>query len=179
MGVGDGRAGGSPAPRHVVLVGLSGSGKSTVGRLLGDRLGRPFVDTDDVVVALAGRPIPEIFAAEGEAAFRAVERRAVAWALEGAPGVVATGGGAPLDAANRERLWAGNLVVWLDAPVDVLVRRVGTGAGRPLLSGDAAARLSRLDEARRPVYATAHLHLVTSGLTPADVAAAIISALED
>jgi shikimate kinase len=172
--------GGRRAPRHVILVGLSGSGKSTVGRLLGDRLSRPFVDTDDVVVALAGRPIPEIFAAEGEAAFRAVERRAVAWALEGAPGVVATGGGAPLDAANRERLWAGNLVVWLDAPVDVLVRRVGAaGAGRPLLSGDAAARLARLAEARRPVYATAHLHLVTSGLAPADVAAAIISALED
>ena len=179
-GGGDGKAGGRPAPRHVVLVGLSGSGKSTVGRLLGDRLSRPFVDTDDVVVALAGRPIPELFAAEGEAAFREVERRAVAWALEGAPGVVATGGGAPLDAANRERLWTGNLVVWLDAPVDVLVRRVGAaGAGRPLLSGDAAARLSRLAEARRPVYATAHLHLVTSGLTPADVAAAIISALED
>ena len=158
-GGGDGKAGGRPAPRHVVLVGLSGSGKSTVGRLLGDRLSRPFVDTDDVVVALAGRPIPEIFAAEGEAAFREVERRA---------------------AANRERLWTGNLVVWLDAPVDVLVRRVGAaGAGRPLLSGDAAARLTRLAEARRPVYATAHLHLVTSGLTPADVATAIISALED
>jgi shikimate kinase len=175
-----GAGGGSPSRRHVVLVGLSGSGKSTVGRLLGDRLGRPFVDTDDVVVALAGRPIPEIFAADGEAAFREVERRAVAWALEGPPGVVATGGGAPLDATNRERLWAGNLVVWLDAPVDVLVRRVGAaGAGRPLLSGGAAARLARLAEARRPVYAAAHLHLVTSGLSPADVAAAIISALED
>jgi shikimate kinase len=175
-----------PAPgparsrRHVVLIGLSGSGKSTVGRLLGARLARPFVDTDDVVVALAGRPIPEIFAAEGEPAFRELERRAVCGVLDGPPAVIATGGGAPVDVANRERLWAGNLVVWLDAPVDVLVRRVGAaGAGRPLLSGGAAERLSHLAAARRPVYAQAHLRLATAGRTPAAVAAAIISALED
>ncbi len=165
---------------HVVLIGLSGSGKSTVGRLLGARLARPFVDTDDVVVALAGRPIPEIFAAEGEPAFRELERRAVCGVLDGPPAVIATGGGAPVDVANRERLWAGNLVVWLDAPVDVLVHRVGAaGAGRPLLSGAAAERLSHLAASRRPVYAQAHLRLVTAGLTPAAVAAAIISALED
>jgi shikimate kinase len=164
--------------RHVVLVGLSGSGKSTVGRLLAARLGRAFVDTDDLVVALAGCSIPDLFAREGEVAFRAVERRAVAGAVGGPPAVIATGGGAPTDATNRAALWRGNLVVWLDAPVEALAARVGAaGTGRPLLAGGAAERLVGLAEARRPVYASAHLRLETDGRPPEAVAAEIVAAL--
>src|SRR5688572_1405187 len=107
-------------------------------------------------------PIPQLFAQRGEPAFRAVEREAVAEAVAGAPAVIATGGGAPVDAENRRRLWDGNLVVWLDAPVDALVRRVGAaGDGRPLLAGGAAERLAALRAAREPVYAQAHLHVQT------------------
>lgn len=164
---------------HVVLVGLSGSGKSTVGRLLAVRLGRPFLDTDSLIVALAGRSIPELFDAAGEAAFRAVERQAVAQALDGPPAIVATGGGAPVDAANREALWRGNFVVWLDAPVATLVGRLGrSGAGRPLLANGVAERLTALATARRHIYASAHLRLDTSRRSAADVAAAILATPE-
>ncbi|HET7770058.1 MAG TPA: shikimate kinase [Chloroflexota bacterium] len=148
--------------KHVVLVGLSGSGKSTIGRLLADRLGRPFVDTDDLIVQRAGMPIPQLFAERGEPQFRALEREAVAAALDGPAAVIATGGGAPVDENNRRVLWDGNLVVWLDAPVGALARRVGSaGDGRPLLAGGAAERLAALHVARQPVYSQAHLRVQT------------------
>ncbi|MGH9000821.1 MAG: shikimate kinase, partial [Acidimicrobiia bacterium] len=99
---------------HLVLVGMMGSGKSSVGRRLARRLGRSFVDTDQLVEARRGLPIAEIFAADGEAAFRALESSAVAEALGASPpAVVAFGGGAILDPANRERARAGAVVVWL------------------------------------------------------------------
>jgi shikimate kinase len=145
-----------------VLVGLSGSGKTTIGRLLAERLDRPFVDTDDLIVRRTGMPIPQLFAERGEPAFRAVEREAVAEALGGPAAVIATGGGAPVDDGTRRRLWDGNLVVWLDAPVEALVKRVGAaGDGRPLLAGGAAERLTALRTAREPVYAQAHLRVQT------------------
>ena len=145
-----------------MLVGLSGSGKSTIGRLLAERLGRPFVDTDALIVERAGMPIPQLFAERGEPAFRAVEREAVTDAVAGPAAVIATGGGAPVDAENRRLLWDGNLVVWLDAPVEALVRRVGAaGDGRPLLAGGAAERLAALRAAREPVYSQAHLRVLT------------------
>ena len=148
--------------KHVVLVGLSGSGKSTIGRLLAERLGRPFVDTDDLIVQRAGMPIPQLFAERGEPEFRALERAAVAAAIDGPAAVIATGGGAPVDSDNRRLLWDGNLVVWLDAPVAALTRRVGSaGDGRPLLAGGAAERLAALRAAREPVYAQAHLCVQT------------------
>ena len=150
------------AIRHVVLVGLSGSGKSTIGRRLAERLGRPLVDTDDLIVQRAGMPIPRLFVERGEPAFRALEREVVADAAAGEPAVIATGGGAPIDAENRRRLWEDNLVVWLDAPVEALVSRVGPeGDGRPLLAGGAAERLSALRAERAPVYELAHLHVET------------------
>ncbi|MDQ3703190.1 MAG: shikimate kinase [Chloroflexota bacterium] len=170
---------GDKAIGHIVLVGLSGSGKSTVGRLLAVHLGRPFLDTDSLIVALAGRSIPELFATAGEAAFRAVERQAVGEALAGPPAVIATGGGAPVDATNREALWRGNFVVWLDAPVPMLAGRLGrSGAGRPLLADGVAERLTALSTARRHIYATANLRLDTSRRPAADVAAAILAAPE-
>ncbi len=165
--------------RHVVLVGLSGSGKTTVGRQLAAVLGRPFVDTDELITAAAGRPIPQIFAEQGEPAFRALEREAVQRALSGPPAVIATGGGAPVDEANRCGHWRGNAVVWLDAPVDVLAARLGAaGAGRPLLADPRgpAARLAALHAARAPVYAGAHLR-VDAAVPPAQVVATIVDAL--
>ena len=165
--------------RHVVLVGLSGSGKSTVGRLLADRLGRRFVDTDDVIEAHAGKPIPRVFEEQGEATFRKIESAAVEEVLAGEPAVIATGGGAPVDQANRSKLWAGNLAVWLDAPVEVLVRRVGdAGNGRPLLFGDAAGRLARLRAEREAIYAMAHVRLDTTSLCAEQAVDAILKTIE-
>ncbi len=170
--------------RHVVLVGLSGSGKSTVGPLLARRLGRPFVDTDALVVRETGQPIPRIFAEQGEAAFRDLERVAVRRAIDGPPAVIATGGGAPTIGATRELLWRGNLVVWLDAPVEVLAARVGAaGAGRPLLAtddpGGPAARLAALRAAREPIYATAHLRVETAGRSPEQVVDGLLARLRE
>ena len=168
------------APRHVVLVGLSGSGKSTVGRLLAARLGRPFVDTDDMIVQAAGAPIPDIFSQRGEPAFRSLERAAVARAVAGQPAVIATGGGAPVDETNRRALWEGNLVIWLDAPVEALAARLGAGgAGRPLLAaGGPALRLAALREARAPVYRAAHARLDTASLSPDEAAATVAGLLQ-
>ena len=157
------------ARRHVVLVGLSGSGKSTVGPLLAARLGRRFVDTDDLIEAEAGATIPQIFAERGEAAFRAIEETAGARAVGGAPAVIATGGGAPVGQRNRELLWERNLVVWLDADVATLARRVERGGpDRPLLRAPAGpdVRLRELLAARGHIYAQAHLHVRTDTLSP-------------
>ena len=162
-----------------MLVGLSGSGKSTIGRLLADRLGLPFVDTDELIVQRAGMPIPQLFSEHGEPAFRAAEREAVADAVAGEPAVIATGGGAPVDSESRRLLWDGNLVVWLDAPVEALVRRVGAdGDGRPLLTGGAGERLAALRAAREPVYAQAHLHVQTEDAGVEGALASILCRME-
>ena len=132
--------------RHVALVGMMGSGKTETGRELARRTGRRFWDTDELVVARAGRSIPEIFDAEGEAGFRRLEHEALAEALAGAePSIVATGGGAVTVAANRGLL-AGAVVCWLRARPEVLAGRLAGGSGRPLLgrSGDQEALEERL-----------------------------------
>jgi shikimate kinase/3-dehydroquinate synthase len=154
---------------HIVLVGLSGSGKSTVGRLLARQLGLPFIDTDDSLARRAGRSIPQIFATEGEQHFRALEMAAVRDALSGPPAVVSLGGGALLAAETRIRC-AQHCVVWLDAAPSVLAARVaprGDAQSRPLLAGtDPVARLTDLLAQRRPFYAQAHLSL--DAAPPAD-----------
>ena len=166
--------------RHVVLVGLSGSGKSTIGRLLAAHLGRPFVDTDELIVQRAGRSVPELFGQEGETAFRRREREAVMQALDGPPAVIATGGGAPVDDENRIALWEGNAVVWLDAPVEELARRLGAGgSGRPLLKGGTAERLATLRAARENIYGLAHRRVDTSTLTVQDAVAQIADTLQN
>lgn len=151
---------------HLVLVGLMGSGKSTVGRECARRLDRPFVDTDEVVEQEAGRPVREIFAVEGEPGFRDRERRAVAAVCAAAvPTVIACGGGVVLDPANRAELRAAGVVVWLRAPVAELVARVGTGAGRPLLADEPVGALARLERERDSAYgAAAHVVVDTAGL---------------
>jgi 3-dehydroquinate synthase len=132
---------------------MMGVGKTTVGRLLARRLGRPYFDSDEQVRAHTGKTVPEIFEIEGEAAFRAEEKRALAEAAAcAAPAVVSVAGGAVLDPDNRTLLQARGTVVWLRATVETMALRVGRGEDRPLLEGDPAEALARLYPQRAPVY---------------------------
>ncbi|MFF7876960.1 3-dehydroquinate synthase [Streptomyces californicus] len=162
----------------VVLVGPMGVGKSTVGELLAARLGTAYRDTDADIVAEAGKPIAEIFYDEGEEHFRALERRAVAAAVAGHPGVLSLGGGAVLDGATRELL-AGRPVVYLSMDVDEAVRRVGLNTARPLLAVNPRRQWRELMDARRHLYEeVARTVVATDEHTPEEVAQAIIDALE-
>lgn len=148
--------------RSIVLVGLMGAGKTTVGRRLAARLGLPFVDADAEVEAAAGLPIPEIFATHGEAAFRDGERKVIARLLQDGPQVLATGGGAFMDADTRARIAARGISVWLKADLDVLMRRVGRRSNRPLLKADdPRAVMEGLMRERAPFYARADIVLAT------------------
>lgn len=160
-----------------VLVGPPGAGKSTVGTLLAERLGVHFTDTDDVVVARAGKPVADIFVDDGEAAFRALESAVVATALDAPDGVVALGGGAVLDPATRTRL-ASHRVVFLDVGLADATARVGLNRDRPLLLGNPRARLKLLMDARRPLYEEiASLTVPTGGRTPDEVADTVLAKL--
>jgi shikimate kinase len=156
-------------PKFVVL-GPPGAGKTTVGRLLAERLGVAFRDTDDDVVATAGKPISDIFTDDGEPAFRALEERAVAAGLETHDGVLALGGGAVLSAATRGRL-AGHTVVFLNVGMAEGVKRTGMSSARPLLAGvNPRATFKVLLDARLPLYReVATVEVVTDDLTPEQV----------
>lgn len=146
---------GSDTP-HLVLVGLMGAGKTTVGYQCAKRMGRPFVDTDDLVQTAAGMTVAELFALSGEGRFRAMEREAVADACASpVPAVIACGGGAVLHADNRRQVKRSGFVVWLQAPPEVLADRVGSGmarAERPLLAGGPVTTLERLAAMRAGAY---------------------------
>ncbi len=148
--------------KTLVLVGLMGCGKSSVGRRLAQRLGVEFVDTDDEIVLSAGMEIPEIFARLGEAAFRDGEVKVISRLLAEKPKIMATGGGAfisPLVRAEVERV---AISIWLRADLDTLWGRVKGKPGRPLLAGDdARSVLERLMKARYPIYATADIIIDT------------------
>ncbi len=163
---------------HLVLIGLMGAGKTTVGRRCAKRLGRELVDTDEVVVAQAGMPIDRIFRDGGEERFRELERAAIADVVASpAPLVIASGGGAVLDAENRRLLRSAGVVVWLRAPADVLAGRVGDGRERPLLNGDARTTLTRLEKLREPAYeAAAHRIVDTEGKDLDEVTDAVLEA---
>jgi shikimate kinase len=155
------------------LVGMMGAGKSTVGPLVAERLGRPFVDLDEVIAASAGRPIPELFAAEGEGGFRRREAAALA-AVAGSEAVVACGGGIVVDPANVERLRETGLVAWLAAPAAVLAARVRDGAGRPL-AGEGGREVAERLAARESAYAAAaHWRVETTGRAPEEVAEEVV-----
>jgi shikimate kinase len=166
--------------KHLVLVGLMGAGKTTVGQRCAETLGRPFVDTDDLVVASTGMTVAEIFERHGEAKFRALERDAVADACASPEAlVIACGGGAVLDPDTRKRLHAAGLVVWLHAPPAVLGARVGDGSTRPLLRDGSVATLERLASLRAPAYEDAADVVVhTEDRTVDDVAARVIEELQ-
>ncbi|MFG2333844.1 shikimate kinase [Streptomyces sp. NPDC048604] len=162
----------------VVLVGPMGSGKSTVGALLAERLGAPYRDTDADIVAAEGREIADIFVEDGEEHFRALERAAVRTAVAEHEGVLALGGGAILDAGTRELL-AGLPVAYLSMDVEEAVRRVGLGAARPLLAVNPRRQWRELMEARRPLYIeVARAVVATDDRTPEEVAQAVLDALE-
>ncbi|MEV7018688.1 shikimate kinase [Streptomyces sp. DH-12] len=165
------------SPR-LVLTGPMGVGKSTVGRLLAERLGVAYRDTDDDIVAAEGRTIADIFVEDGEPAFRALEKEAVRQALASHDGVLALGGGAILDPDTRALL-AAERVVYLSMDVEEAVRRTGLGAARPLLAVNPRKQWRELMEARRHLYEeTATAVVPTDGRTPEEVADAVLDALE-
>jgi shikimate kinase len=164
--------------RHLVLVGLMGAGKTTVGAACANRLVRPFVDTDDVVEANTGMSVADVFADRGEAGFRDLERQAVVDACATpVPAVIACGGGAVLEGDNRRRLHQAGFVVWLQAPPATLMARVRDGTERPLLEGRGTATLERLAVVRSAAYdAAADAAVDTDGLTVNQVVDAVLEA---
>jgi shikimate kinase len=169
-----------PSAERVILVGMMGAGKTSIGQRLAERLGWRYLDSDDQVERNTGRTVPEIFETDGEAAFRSEEGRALAEAVtRPEPSVVAAAGGAVLDRGNRELLRRAGPVVWLRAQPATLAARVGNGAGRPLLSPDPAEALPRLDAERRPFYAeVADVVVDVDDLTPDQVVDRILAALQ-
>lgn len=166
--------------RPIVLVGLMGAGKSTVGRRLAKRLGIPFVDSDVEIEEAAGSSTAELFERFGERDFRDGERRLVARLVDGTVRVIATGGGAFIDPRTRELLNDRAITVWLDAPVDVLAERTARRNTRPLLrKGDRAATLARLSEERQPMYEEAQIHIRSGNGAHGDVVEAIVAAIRD
>jgi shikimate kinase len=159
-----------------VLVGPPGAGKTTIGRAIATLLGVPFTDSDDLIEATAGKPIPEIFFDDGEPAFRELEVAAIASALESFGGVLALGGGAILNEDTRARL-ADHTVVFLTVELSDAVKRVGLGAGRPLLSINPRATLKFLMDQRRPLYVSVATHTVATDARPPEEIAAEVAAL--
>jgi shikimate kinase len=165
--------------RPIVLVGLMGVGKSTVGRRLARRLGLPFVDSDSAIEDAAGYSAAEIFERYGEQDFRDGERRLVARLVEGEIRVIATGGGAYVDPRTRELLNNRAITVWLDAPVDILADRTSRRDTRAQLrQGDPKSTLERLSAERRPSYEQAHIHVKSGDGAHRDVVQAIVEALD-
>ena len=148
--------------RSIVLVGMMGAGKSTIGRRLGARLRLPFTDADTEIEAAAGMSIPDIFETRGEAQFRDGEARVIARLLDHGPIVLATGGGAFMREATRDRIRARAISIWLRADADVIMRRVRRRADRPLLqTADPEATVNRLLGEREPVYQNADLTILS------------------
>jgi len=165
--------------RPVVLVGLMGVGKSTVGRRLAKRLGLSFVDSDAEIEGAAGYTAAEIFERYGEEDFRDGERRLVARLVEDEIRVIATGGGAFVDPRTRELLNERAITVWLDAPVNVLAERTSRRDTRvQLRNGDPKTTLERLSQERRPSYQEAHIHVKSGDGAHREVVEAIVAALE-
>ena len=164
----------------IVLVGLMGAGKTSVGRRLADKLGIPFVDADHEIEAAAGKKITEIFTDHGEAYFRDGERRVIQRLLDGAPKVLATGGGAFIQPETRAAIQAGAISIWLKADRDLILARVRRRTNRPLLrTDDPAAVVDRLIAERYPVYAEADIHIQSRDVAHDVVIDSIFEALDE
>jgi shikimate kinase len=170
-----------PKPAVVVLIGPPAAGKSSVGELLAARLGAPFADTDNLVAEAAGKPVGDIFVEDGEAAFRKLERAAVARGLDGlgtGGGVLALGSGAVLDPDVR-RIIERHVVVYLEAGFGTIAKRTGFDKPRVVIPGNPRGRLRTMLEERRPVYESlAALTMPTDDLTPDEAAADLAKQLE-
>jgi shikimate kinase len=169
--------------RSIVLVGMMGAGKSSIGRRLAAELGLPFIDADTEIETAAGMTIPEIFEAHGEPYFRSGEARVIARLLEGGPQVLASGGGAFINPQTRALIRERGVSVWLKAEVDVLLRRIRRRSDRPLLkTDDPEQALRRLVNERYPVYAeadvTVHSQDVAHEAIVADILAALAARLQ-
>lgn len=162
--------------RSVVLLGLPGAGKTTVGKLVAKELGAPFIDTDAVIVRRMQKPVAQVFAEDGEPRFRQLEAETVRNALDGPAAVIAPGGGwavqpGALDAALEQALF-----VYLKVMVTTAANRTGSGSGRPLLDGhDPVTRMRELLEAREPYYSRAHVVLKADGKSAAELAREIVA----
>jgi len=166
--------------RPVVLVGLMGVGKSTVGRRLARRLGLPFVDSDSEIEETVGLPWGELFERYGEEDYRDGERRLVARLVDGQVRVIATGGGVFVDPRTRSLLNERTITVWLDAPVDVLAERTARRDTRPLLkNGDPKDTLERLAQSERQAYAEAHIHVKSGNGAHREVVEDIVRGIEE
>ncbi len=163
---------------NVILVGFMGAGKSSVGRILARRLGRCFVETDEMIVAKEGVSIPEIFAAKGEGHFRAAEEEALGLLALKSGEVIATGGGFPCREGRPAALRALGMVVWLSGDFDVLYRRaLGAAGERPMLARRSREEVEALYHSREPFYREADLAVDTTALGPDQVAAQLVKAL--
>ena len=164
--------------RSIVLVGMMGAGKSSIGRRLAVRLNLPFVDADTEIEKAASMTIPEIFTAHGEAYFRAGEARVIARLLESGPQVLATGGGAFMNPETRAVIHVKGISVWLNATLEILMRRVKRRADRPMLAGpDPIEALTRLVEERYSVYAEAELTVESRDVPHETIVSEIIAKL--
>jgi shikimate kinase len=163
----------------IVLIGFMASGKTTVGRLVAERMQRRFLDLDHLVEQTAGMKIAELFRTQGEPAFRKAEAEALRQALAQENVVLATGGGAACREDNLQAMLASGYVVALSAPPAEVLKRTGGASGRPLLdrAADPLAEAQRLLAEREPFYARAHLRVDTVGKAPPDVAAEIVAAV--
>ncbi len=164
--------------RSVVLVGMMGSGKSSIGRRVALRLGIPFVDADTEIEQAAGMSISDIFAVRGEAEFRTGEARVIARLLDGGPQVLATGGGAFINPDTRTAIAAKGISIWLKAEFEVLMRRIRRRHDRPLLkTEDPGATLRKLMEQRDPIYSLADLTVESRDVLHDKIVDEIVSAL--
>jgi shikimate kinase len=164
--------------RSLVLVGMMGAGKSSVGRKLAARLAMPFVDADTEIEAAAGMTIPEIFEVRGEAEFRSGEARVIARLLDGGPQVLATGGGAYMNPETRGMIGRKGVSIWLKAEFDILMRRIRRRTDRPLLrTADPEATLKRLIDERYPVYALADVTIESRDVSHEVIVDELVDAL--
>lgn len=166
--------------RTVALVGLMGAGKTSIGKRLAQELRLPFVDADSEIEAAAGQSIEDIFERHGEAHFRDGERRVIARLLDGAPHVLATGGGAFMDASTRGLLKERAITIWIKADIELLLSRVARRNHRPLLKqGDKRAILERLMAERHPIYEEATFTIDSNDGPPEEMVTAIMARLQN